>query len=162
MYLCCAVHDSPKRWKAWLSLAEIWYNSCYHTAIGCSPFKALYGYEADSGMALSLDSMAQSIAVDWVKDRDAQMLSLKEHLAKAQNRMKLQADHQRVDREFQVGEQVLLKLQPYAQTSIVNKPFPKLALKYFAPFEVLERIGLVAYKLKLPDGSLIHPVFHVS
>lgn len=38
MYLRCAVHDSPTTWKTWLSLAELWYNSSLHTAIGCSPF----------------------------------------------------------------------------------------------------------------------------
>ena len=39
---------------------------------------------------------------------------------------------------------------------------PKLALKYYGPFEVLERVGAAAYKLALPPDSLIHPTFHVS
>lgn len=87
---------------------------------------------------------------------------LKTQLARAQNRMKLQADKNRHDRQFQVGEQVLLKLQPYAQSSVVNRPFPKLAFKYFGPFSILERIGAVAYKLQLPDDCAVHPVFHIS
>lgn len=46
MYLRCATHDHPKKWFSWLALAEFWYNTSHHTAIGCSPFRALYGYDA--------------------------------------------------------------------------------------------------------------------
>lgn len=107
-------------------------------------------------------SATQHSVREMLEARDAHTSLLKQNLAAAQNRIKTQADKHKTDREFMVGDKVLVKLQPYAQTSVVNRPYPKLSLKFYGPFTVLERIGKAAYKLELPEGSLIHPVFHVS
>lgn len=72
--------------------------------------------------------------------------------------MKLTTDRKRKEQEFQVGEKVRLKLQPYAQLSLVNMPFSQLSFKYFGSYEV----GKAAYRQDLPEESMIHPVFHVS
>lgn len=162
MFLRCAVQDSPKQWRRWLPLAEFWYNSTFHTSLGCSPFKALYGHDPNVGAMPDSSEIGASPAAEFLTERAVHLEILKKHLHNAQLRMKLYADRQRVERQFEVGDRVLLKLQPYAQASVVNRPYPKLAYKYFGPYTVLERIGQVAYKLELPETSMIHPVFHVS
>ena len=44
-YLRCVAGDQPKGWSKWLSLAERWYNSTFHSTIRLTPFEALYGYD---------------------------------------------------------------------------------------------------------------------
>lgn len=162
MYLQCATHAQPKKWFSWLALAEFWYNTSHHVSLGCSPFKALYGQEPHYGMLPDLASVSNAEVKDFLADRQHCSGMLRFHLERAQLRMKQYADQKRSDREFQVGDSVFLKLQPYAQTSVANRPCLKVAYKYHGPFPILERIGQVAYRLQLPPSSLIHNVFHVS
>ena len=56
----------------------------------------------------------------------------------------------------------MVKLQPYRQHSVALRKNQKLGMRFFGPFEVVERVGHVAYKLKLPEAARIHLVFHIS
>ena len=76
--------------------------------------------------------------------------------------MKSQADKNRSERSFAIGDQVYIKLQPYVQSSVARRACHKLSFRYFGPFPIVDRIGQVAYKVALPEASTIHPVFHVS
>jgi Chromo (CHRromatin Organisation MOdifier) domain len=147
----------------WVPLAEWWYNTNFHTSIQLTPFEALYGYPLPQ-LSLGVIPRSSNQAVNEVlADRQSTLKVLKQHLTKAQERMKRYADRKRTERKFQLGDWVYLKLQPYRQVSIQGKTGThKLKPKYYGPFEIFKKIGAVAYKLNLPPGSVIHPVFHVS
>jgi hypothetical protein len=101
------VHASPSKWKAWLPLAEYWYNTTYHTSLGCSPFKVVYGYEPFVAAAPAVHISSDMQVSEMLEAQFRYIEMLKVQLARAQNRMKQQANKLRTDRIFQVGEMVL-------------------------------------------------------
>jgi len=161
-YLRCFVHACPTKWSSWLSLAEFWYNTSSHSALGRSPFEVLYGHSPRHFGIVSASACAASDLSDWLREREVMQNLVRQHLIRAQDRMKRQADKGRSERVFQVGDRVYLKLQPYVQSSLAPRANQKLSFKFFGPYSVVERIGSVAYRLDLPPSALVHPVFHVS
>ncbi|XP_026435822.1 uncharacterized protein LOC113333611 [Papaver somniferum] len=161
-YLRCITGHKPSKWCQWLSLAEWWYNTSYHTSLKFSPFQALYGY-LPPHMAFPSDTTTFVAVVEsYLKDTETMIDILKESLHNAQARMKFFADKTRKDMTVAVGDLVYLKLQPYRQAYVSLRKNFKLSAKFYGPFPILQRIGPVAYKLHLPDQDRIHPVFYVS
>ncbi len=152
----------PQKWAKFLALAEWWYNTNYHTSLGTTPYQALYGVAPSSTLVATTDAVTLPEVKKWAHKREIINRELKDRLQVAQNRMKQQADKHRREKEYTVGSWVYLRLQPYRQVSLATRKNPKLAARYYGPFEILARIGAVAYKLALPPGSQIHPVFHIS
>lgn len=76
--------------------------------------------------------------------------------------MKRAADKYRTPICFEVGDTVLVKLQPYKQSSIKAGLHHKMGQRYYGPFTVTRKINEVAMMIDLPQTSKIHLVFHVS
>jgi hypothetical protein len=74
----------------------------------------------------------------------------------------MSADRHRIERSFEVGDLVFLRLQPYRQSSMNKSGAEKLKSRFYGPYRIRCRVGKVAYEPELPEGSQIHKVFHVS
>jgi hypothetical protein len=130
--------------------------------VGRSPFEALYGYTPKHFGIAETDVLSSPDLSIWLKERQLMTDLIKQHLGRAKDRMKKQADKKISERQFEIGDMVFLKLQPYVQSSLARRSNQKLAFKYFGPYKILAHNGSMAYKLELPPTTAIHPVFHVS
>jgi hypothetical protein len=161
-YLCCMTFAAPKKWLSWLSLAEFWYNTSFHTSLQLTPFQALYGFPPPLISELSILGPEDLDASEFLSAKQQMLEQLKLNLHRAQARMKRYADLQRTERTFSPGDMVYLKMEPYRLAAFGFRGTIKLHSKYYGPFLITQRVGNRAYKLQLPEGVLIHPVFHVS
>jgi len=105
-YLRCFVHACPSKWTSWLSLAEFWYNTSFHSALGRSPFEVLYGHAPRHFGITSASTCAAPDLSVWLKEREVMQNLVRQHFLRAQDRMKQQADKGHSERVFQVGDQV--------------------------------------------------------
>ena len=129
-YLRCFIHSCPKLWLKWLSLAEYWYNTSQHSALGRSPFEVLYGHPPKHfGLSDAVVSSVPDVE-SMLAERATMVAVVRQHLLRAQQRMKHQADKKRSDRKFNVGDHVYLRLQPYVQSSLAPRAHNKLCFKY--------------------------------
>lgn len=161
-YLRSCTSQHPHKWTKWLALAEFRYNTSHHSSLKTTPFAVLYGYDLPQ---YSLDPYFHSSnqeASALLHQRNEMLELIKENLIQAQAQMKFYADQKRLERSFEVGDEVYLKLQPFRQNSVVLRHNLKLANKYYGPYTIIEKLGTVAYKLQLPSDAKIHNVFHVS
>ncbi|GJS23994.1 putative reverse transcriptase domain-containing protein [Tanacetum coccineum] len=102
------------------------------------------------------------IGPNLVQDTTDKVVLIKEKLKAARDRQKSYADNRRKPLEFEVGDRVLLKVSPWKGVIRFEKK-GKLAPRYVGPFEILERIGPVAYRLRMAkELSNVHDTFHVS
>ncbi|GJX79203.1 hypothetical protein Tco_0327352 [Tanacetum coccineum] len=146
----------------WISLAEYWYNTNFHTAINTTPYEVLHGQALIPHIAYvqgesKVDTVDRSLSA-----REAVVSLLKFHLKRSPDRMKSMAAKRRSDREIEVDSWVYVKLQPYRQATMRKEKYSKLSAKFFGPYKVVARVGKVAYRLALPVEAQIHPMFHVS
>ncbi|KAJ9561600.1 hypothetical protein OSB04_006760 [Centaurea solstitialis] len=149
-------------WDDHLPLVEFSYNNSYHASIQCAPYEALYGRKCRSPLNWLEVGENRLFRPDVVQETTDKIKMVQEKLKMARDRQKSYADNRRKPLEFQVGDKVLLKVSPWKGLIRFGKK-GKLSPRFVGPFEVVERIGPVAYRLDLPiELSSIHDTFHVS
>ena len=146
-------------WDTLLSRAEFAHNSAFHSSVGQTPFVLNFGFQPRTPPVGTLeDQHPESVA--FVERWQAALAFARNRLIAAQQRQKALADQHRTEKVYSVGDKVLLNTKYLTiKHSETNR---KLLPKWIGPFEVVQVVGPVAYKLKMNPGWRVHPVFHVS
>ncbi|WOH07597.1 hypothetical protein DCAR_0727029 [Daucus carota subsp. sativus] len=149
-------------WDEYIALMEFAYNNHFHSSIGMAPYEALYGRKCRSPLYWDKEGTIILEGPELVQNAVDKVNIVKAKLKATQDRQKSYVDQNRREMEYQVGDKVFLKVSPWKGVMrFSNKG--KLSPRYIGPYEIIEKIGPLAYRLALPpELSQIHDVFHVS
>ena len=155
-YLRVFISYHQDDWVEYLPMAEFSYNNTYQDSIKQTPFFACNGFNPRYDAVTQIQDSPD--ANTFADDINENLILLKLVLKDSMDRYKALADAKRQDLVFEVGQKVWLNSYDYK----TNRPMKKLDYKRFGPYLVLEKLGAVSYKLKLPVSMKIHNVFHIS
>nr|GEZ67965.1 putative reverse transcriptase domain-containing protein [Tanacetum cinerariifolium] len=161
MLRACMI-DFGGNWDVHLPLVKFSYNNSYCLSIRCASFEALYGRKCRSPVLWAEIGERSLIGPELVQETTDKVVLIKEKFKVVRDRQKSYADNRCKPLEFELGDKVLLKVLPWKGVMRFEKKC-KLAPRYVRPFEILERIGQVAYRLRFPNElNEVHDTFHVS
>ncbi|RZC20813.1 Transposon Ty3-G Gag-Pol polyprotein [Glycine soja] len=154
--------DFGGSWDQYLPLTEFAYNNSYQSSIQMASFEALYGRRCRSSIRWFEVGELRLVGLDLIQEVIEKVKIIRDHLLTAQSRQKSYSDQRRRPLEFSVGEHVFLRVSP--MKGILRFGWKgKHSPRFIGPFEILKRVGQVAYRLALPpDLPSVHLVFHVS
>ncbi|XP_072064264.1 uncharacterized protein [Arachis hypogaea] len=159
--LRACVLDQKGSWERYLSLVEFAYNNSFHASIGMAPYEALYDRKCQSPLCWYEGKESSMMRPELVQETTKQIKRICERILTAQSRQKSYADRRRKPLEFTEGDHVFLKVTP---TTGVGRSLKtkKLSPRFIGPFQILKRVGSVAYQIALlPYLSNLHDVFHI-
>ncbi|KAL4028878.1 hypothetical protein IC575_012090 [Cucumis melo] len=161
MLQACALEFSGS-WDSHLHLMEFAYNNSFQATIGMASFEALYGKCCRSPICWDEVGEQRLMGPKLVQSTNEGIQNIRSRMQTAHSRQKSYADVGRNDLEFGVGDKVFLKVAPMKGV-LRFEGRGKLSPRFVGPFEILERLGPMAYRLALPPSlSTVHDVFRVS
>ena len=154
--------DLEGSWDRHIALVEFVYNNNFQSSIRMAPYEALYGRKCRTPLCWTELSKRKVIGPDLIQETEEKVKMIRERLKVATDRQKSYANMERKYIRNEIGEKVFLKVSPWKKVIRFGKN-GKLSPRFIGPYEVIEKVGPVAYRLvSPPDLEKIHDVFHVS
>ena len=141
--------DYEGSWDRHILLVEFVYNNSFQSSIGMAPYEALFGRKCRTPLCWTELSEKKVIGPDLIQETEEKVKMIRERLKVATDRQKSYAGIKRKDIRYEVGEKVFLKVSPWKKVMRFGKK-GKLSPRFIGPYEVIEKVGLMAYRLALP------------
>ena len=149
-------------WDTHLPLIEFAYNNSYQTSIEMTQYEALYGKKCMTPICWDEVGEKRLIGPKIVQVTTDKINVIREKLKIARDRQKSYPDNRRRNLEFKVGDRVFLRVSSWKGILRFGKR-GKLSPRYIGSYEIVRKVGDVAYRLELPpELANIHDTFHVS
>ncbi|MCI02642.1 retrotransposon protein [Trifolium medium] len=156
------VMEEGGNWDSCLPLIEFTYNNSFHSSIGMTPFEALYERRCRTPLCWYESGESVVLGPEIVQQTTKKVKMIQEKMKASQSRQKSYHDKRKKDIEFQEGDHVFLRVTHVTGVGRALKS-RKLTPRFIGPYQILKRVGEVAYKIALPSSlSNLHSVFHVS
>jgi len=145
-----------------LPLVEFTYNNNYHSSIGMAPYEALYGRRCRTPLCWQQDGESVVLGQEFFQQTTEKVKMIQDRMRATQSRQKSYADKMRMPLMFEAGDHVFLRVTPTAGIGRKLKS-RKLTPRFIGPYQIMRRIGPVAYEIALPPHlANLHNVFYVS
>lgn len=149
-------------WDTYLPLIKFTYNNSFHSSIGMAPFEALYGRKCRTPLCWHETGESVVLGPELVRETTEKVKLIREKMKASHSRQKSYHYKRRKDLEFSAGDHVFFRVTPVTGVGRALKS-KKLTPRFIGPYQILDRIGKVAYRAALtPNLSNSHDIFHVS
>ena len=160
--LRACVMEFKRSWDTHLALMEFAYNNSYQASTEMAPFEALYGRKCRTPVCWDEVGERRLVGPKLVQITSEKVKVVRDNLKIARDRQRSYADNRHRDLQFEIGDRVFLKISPWKGILRFGRR-GKLSPRFIGPYEIVSKVGPVAYRLKLPlELSWIHDTFHVS
>jgi len=141
--------DHLRAWDEVLPLIEFTYNNNFHMSIGMAPYEALYGRKCRTPLRWYQDREVVLVRPELLEQTTEKVRMVRNRMQAFQSRQKAYADRRRRPLELAAGDHVFLRV---TQTTSVGRALRsrKLSPKFLGPYQIMRRIGPMAYEIALP------------
>jgi len=168
------INFDRNNWSSLLSKIAFAYNNTPHTATGYAPAQLLYGFKPNEPISYiaepndqnilrpSLDNLNKSESKEFIEEFDGMRLAAKDALRRAQAVFENSYNKSHYPISFEIGDQVMINVHSLRLPDVIEGKGIKTTRRFEGPFEIIDKLSNITYRLRIPHEYDIHPVLSIA